>query len=139
MKKSSLKTIAKKMKDLDMCMLITQDGKNRYHSRPMSNNGEVEYDGTSWFFTYKTSRKVKQVQANKKVCLIFQTKDALFIECSGNAEIVTDKSIMAEKWVDSINEWFPKGINTPGVCLLKVVAKRVHYWDKGDEAEYSAK
>jgi general stress protein 26 len=62
MKKVSLKKIADKMKNLDICMMTTQDGRNVYHSRPMSNNGKVEYDGNSYFFTYMKSTKVKRKQ-----------------------------------------------------------------------------
>jgi general stress protein 26 len=138
MKTASLKTIAEKMKNLDICMLVTQDGRNVYHSRPMSNNGKVEYDGNSWFFTYDNSTKVKQIENNHKVSLIFQSKNNLFIECYGNASVVKDKKIMKDKWVDSIEQWFPEGLETPGICLLKVEAKRIHFWDKEEEAEYKS-
>ena len=138
MKKASLETLAKKMKDLDFCMLVTQDGHHAYHSRPMSNNGKVEYDGNSWFFTYDDSNKVKQIEANHKVSLIYQTDKMLFIECYGTASIIRQKSILAEKWVDELDRWFPKGIDTPGICLLKVKATRIQFWDKEEEGEYTS-
>ncbi|HET6224926.1 MAG TPA: pyridoxamine 5'-phosphate oxidase family protein [Bacteroidia bacterium] len=138
MKKASLKTIAEKMKNLDLCMLVTQDGHHAYHARPMSNNGKVEYDGNSWFFTLKDSAKVKHIENNHKVSLIFQSKDNLFIECYGNAKIIDDKKTMEDKWVDSIKQWMPKGLETPGICLLKVEAKRIHFWHKEEEAEYQS-
>lgn len=50
MEKVSLKKVAAIMKNLDFCMMVTKDGRNTLHSRPISNNGEVEYDGDSWFF-----------------------------------------------------------------------------------------
>lgn len=138
MKKASLKTISDKMKNLDLCMMVTQDGRNSYYSRPMSNNGKVEYDGNSYFFTFDKSAKVKHIHANPKVSLLFQEKGKLFIECYGTAKIIKDKKIMKEKWVNSLNSWFPKGLETPGICLVKVIAKRVHFWDKEDEGEYKS-
>jgi general stress protein 26 len=126
------------MKHLDFCMMITQDGRNGYHSRPMSNNGKVEYDGNSWFFTYEESNKVRQIEADPKVSLIYQTDKMLFIECYGQASIVRQKSIMQEKWVDELSQWFPKGLETPGICLIKVMATRVQFWDKEEEGEYKA-
>lgn len=138
MKKASLATIAKKMKNLDFCMLITQDGRNVYHSRPMSNNGKVEYDGNAWFFTYEKSNKVKHIKANPKVTLIYQDGKMLFIECYGKAYISKDKSTMDSLWVKDLNRWFPKGIDTPGICLVKVVAKRVQFWDKEEDGEYKS-
>ena len=60
----------------------------------------------------------------------------LFIECYGKATIVTSKAEMEDKWVDDLERWFPKGLETPGICLVKVVAARVHFWDKEEEGEY---
>lgn len=138
MEKASLEVIAKKMKDLDLCMMITQDGNNEFFSRPMSNNGKVEYDGNSWFFTYDSSNKVKQVKANPSVSLVYQTSKMLFIECVGKASVETDKKLLEEKWVDELDQWFADGVNTPGICLLKVEAERIHYWDKNEEGEYTS-
>lgn len=138
MKKASLKIIAEKMKNLDFCMMVTQDGRQILHSRPMSNNGKVEYDGDSWFFTYEDSNKVNQVKKNQHVNLIYQTDDMLFIDCLGKGEIVKDKDILKDKWVDGLDQWFPEGIDTPGICLIKVTAKHVKFWHKEEEGEYSA-
>jgi general stress protein 26 len=126
------------MKNLDFCMMVTHDGRNVYHSRPMSNNGKVEYDGTSWFFTYTDSNKVKQIESDPKVSLIYQTDDMLFLECYGIASIVTQKSMLADKWMKEFEMWFPQGLETPGICMVKVVAKRVQFWHKEEEGEYNA-
>lgn len=138
MKKASLETIAEKMKDLDFCMMVTIDEKQVMHSRPMSNNGKVEYDGDSWFFTYEDSNKVKQIKNDSTVSLIYQTDDMLFIDCCGTASVVTDKETLKDKWVDGLDQWFPEGIDTPGICLLKVSAERVTFWHKEQEGEYTA-
>lgn len=124
------------MKNLDFCMMITQDGRNTYHSRPMSNNGKVEYDGKSWFFTYDDSNKVKQIETDPKVSLVYQTDEMLFIECYGHASIIKQKKLLEEKWVDGLSRWFPNGVETPGICLIKVEASRVSFWDKEEEGEY---
>lgn len=138
MKNVSLKALAEKMRGLDFCMMTTQDGRNSFHTRPMSNNGKVEYDGNSWFFAYEDSNKVKQIENNSKVSLVYQNDDMLFIECFGSASIIRRKSILEEKWVDDLNRWFPQGLETPGVCLIKVEASRVQFWHKEEEGEYSA-
>ncbi|MCD9856748.1 pyridoxamine 5'-phosphate oxidase family protein [Epilithonimonas sp. JDS] len=138
MKKASLKTIAEKMKNLDFCMMVTQDGRQISHSRPMSNNGKVDYDGDSWFFTYEDSDKVNQIKKNSNINLIYQTDDMLFIECTGKGEIVKDKDILRDKWMDDLDQWFPEGIDTPGICLIKVTADNVKFWHKEVEGEYKA-
>ncbi|SDI53727.1 General stress protein 26 [Chryseobacterium taeanense] len=138
MKKASLKTIAERMKNLDFCMMVTQDEQQVSYSRPMSNNGKVEYDGDSWFFSYEDSHKVEQIKENKHVNLIYQTDDMLFIECTGTGEIIKDKDTLKEKWVEGLDQWFPEGVDTPGICLIKVHASRVRFWHKEEEGEYTA-
>ena len=136
MRRASLETIAKKMKGLDLCMMITQDGRHGLHARPMSNNGRVDYDGDSWFFTFDESPKVRQIEASAGVTLTFQRDGGLFIECYGHASIVKQRSILEQKWVDGLERWFPEGLDTPGICLIKVAATRVQFWDGEDEGEY---
>ncbi|HEX8833472.1 MAG TPA: pyridoxamine 5'-phosphate oxidase family protein, partial [Abditibacteriaceae bacterium] len=43
------------IKDIDLCMLTSVEADGTLHSRPMSNNREVEFDGGLWFFTYGSS------------------------------------------------------------------------------------
>lgn len=138
MTSASLQTIARKMKNLDLCMLVTQDGRGSLHARPMSNNGKVSYDGNSWFFSYAGTQKVRQIENDPKVSLIFQSKDKLFIACYGNASIVREQDILEEKWLDELNMWFPEGPQTPGLCLIKVTASRVHFWEEGEEGTYQS-
>lgn len=129
----NLSAVAKKMAKLDICMMQTRDGRGTLHSRPMSNNGEVEYDGNTWFFTYEDTAKVRQIKKNSKTTLIYQTDQMLFVEVCGRSKIITDKSKMKDLWFDELSRWFPDGLETPGICLINVVAERVHIWDKGDE------
>lgn len=136
MKKLSLKEVAKTMKNLDFCMMVTKDGRNTLHSRPMSNNGEVEYDGDSWFFSYEDSNKVKQIKDNLMVSLVFQTDDMTFVDCYGKATILTNKNMIREKWVPGLEQWFPEGPKTEGICLIRVTADRIQMWGKGGDGEY---
>ena len=47
MAKVSLSDISKKMRKLDICMISTVGAYGHLTSRPMSNNGDVEYEGNS--------------------------------------------------------------------------------------------
>ncbi len=67
MKSNSLKQIAEKMRQLGFCMMTTVDGRGTQFSRLMSNNGEVEYDGNSWFFTYEQSDKVSKANLDQPI------------------------------------------------------------------------
>ncbi len=136
MKSKSIKQIAEKMRHLDFCMMVTTDGRGTHFSRPMSNNGDVEYDGNSWFYTYEQSDKVQQIRTSPSVSLSFQTADMLFIHLYGYAKIIKQKSILLEHWQESLKRWFPEGIDTPGIVMLKVQAKKIEFWHKEDEGEW---
>ena len=55
-----------------------------------------------------------------------------FITIEGVAELIKDKSKFEEHWTKDLDAWFKEGVDTPGLTLIKVVAKRLHYWDGWD-------
>ena len=50
-------------------------------------------------------------------------------------ELIRDKGAFAEHWSKDLDHWFEQGVDTPGLILIKVHAKRAHYWDGEDEGE----
>lgn len=130
-----MKDIAEKMAKLDICMFNTSGLGGALDARPMSNNGDVEYDGNSWFFTWHDSGVAEQVEANNQVSLNFNGEGGLFITISGTASIVKDKEKMREHWVDSLNQWFEDGIDTEGVVMIHVTARHIRYWRNEEMGE----
>ncbi|WP_276523043.1 pyridoxamine 5'-phosphate oxidase family protein [Paracoccus marcusii] len=53
----------------------------------------------------------------------------------GEAGIIRDKATFADHWTSDLERWFPDGIDTPGMALIKVAAVRIHYWDGEEEGE----
>ena len=135
----TLHDLSKAMSDLDFCMLTT--GSGRLTSRPMSNNGDVEYDGDSWFYAYDDSAKIRDIEADPAVGLTFSEgksllgKPGIFIAIDGRAELIRDKAQFEAHWTKSLNRWFPQGTDTPGMILIKVHAERIRYWDGEEEGE----
>ena len=118
------------VKAVDICMLTTVDEGGDLHSRPMSNNREVEFDGDLWFFTYGSSHKADEVGRVPKVNASFaDVKAQLYASVSGHAEIVRDRAKIEELWQPQLKAWFPEGTDTPDIALLKVTAERAEYWD----------
>lgn len=118
------------VKAVDICMLTTFDEHNDLHSRPMSNNGEVDFDGDLWFFTYGSSHKANEVGRVSKVNVSFaDIKDQRYASVSGHAKIVRDRAKIEELWKPQLKIWFPQGVDTPDIALLKVSPKRAEYWD----------
>jgi general stress protein 26 len=140
----TLGDISEAMRDIDFCMLVTRAEDGSLSGRPMSNNREVEYQGTSYFFAYGDTRTVQDVERDPAVGLTFQGKagllgvvgkPGLFIHVEGEARVVRDKARFAEHWTPGLDRWFEQGIDTPGLTLLEVEAKRIHYWDGEDQGE----
>jgi general stress protein 26 len=137
----TLAEIAQKMHDLDFCMLSTRTESGAIASRPMSNNREVDYDGDSWFFTCDDTRMVEEIAANPQVGLAYQGKAGMlglrpfFLAVEGRATLIRDNGQFAEHWTKGLDLWFEKGIDTPGLVLIKVHGERAHYWDGGDSGE----
>ena len=139
----TIKELAEKMKGIDFSMLSTVKD-NGVTSRPMSNNGDVDYDGDAWFFTYEDSDKVREIQASDWVSTAYQGKSkgkmpGSFISVEGNAEIFTDKAELKKHWYDGLNQWFPDGLETEGVAMIKVHAKHVRWWDGEEDGEIAVK
>ena len=137
----TLQELAKKMADIDYLMFSTRAENGQLAARPMSNNEDVDYDGSSWYFTWADSRMIDDIRRDAAVGLSFQGKahlfgaPPLFISVEGNAELITDQAAFKEHWDDSMDRWFKQGPATPGIILIKVKANRIHYWDGEDEGE----
>ena len=137
----TLADIAKTMAKIDFAMMSTRSADGEIASRPMSNNGDVEYDGDSYFFTSEDSHTVADIQRDAVVGLTFTGqkhllgKPGLFLAIEGRAELIREKPAIKAHWSKEIDRWFEEGFNTPGVVLIRVTAKRLHYWDGEEDGE----
>jgi general stress protein 26 len=140
MKYKSLSELAETMAGIDVAILSTHTENGQIANRPMSNNGDVEYDGTSYYFTFAESRTVLDIQQNPKVALGFTSEggifeDAVYVAVEGVAELLTDREAFRAHWNSDLDRWFADGVDTPNLILIKVRATRITYWDGEDEGE----
>ena len=137
----SLRDLAKEIAGIDFTMLSTNTEGGQIASRPMSNNGDVEYDGDSWFFTWEESRMVADIHGDPHVGLSLQGKAGLlgkppiFISIEATAELFHDRATFQEHWHSELERWFKQGVDTPGLVLIKAHANRIKYWDGEDQGE----
>ena len=125
--------IAELIKDIDICMFVTRSN-GSVRGRPMSNNGKVEFDGDNWFFSYRDSPKVAEIQADPRVELAFiATDQGTWVSVEGRAEIVEDDSRKRDLWEPELEAWFQGGPEDDRIVLLKVRADRIHAWARGEE------
>ena len=139
--KAELASVAELLKDLDICMLTTRPGAGSLHGRPMSNNGEVEYDGDSWFFAQEGSRKVIEIDADPSVELAFiDTPNGTWINVEGEASVVRDDpDRKRDLWQKDLERWFPGGPEDPDVVLIKVSARHIDAWAGEDDYSFDVR
>ncbi len=141
MSQMTVHDLSEKMAKIDFAMLSTKTDNGAVASRPMSNNGDVDYDGDSYFFSYDSARTVSDVGRDPQVGLTFTGSRGLlgnppfFIGIEGKAEIIRDKGAFETHWTKGLERWFEQGVDTPGMVLIKVHAERIHYWDGEDGSE----
>src|SRR5678816_4509065 len=92
-----LKKLREIVKAVDICMLTTVDEHGSLHSRPMSNNRQIEFDGDLWFFTYGSSHKVGEVGRVPAVNASFaDIESQQYVSLSGRVEVIHDKAKIKE-------------------------------------------
>jgi general stress protein 26 len=137
----TMEELAKAMGLIDFAMLTTQTDNGQLATRPMSNNGEVDYDGDSFYFSWDSARTISDITRDPQVALSFQGsagllgKPPLFVAVEGTASLVRDKAAFAERWSPDLERWFPDGIDTKGMVMIHVHADRIHYWDGTEDGE----
>ena len=125
-----IKKLRELIKDIDIGMLTTIDEDGSLHSRPMSTNSQVEFDGDLWFFTYASSHKVTEVEHDRHVNVSFSDPHKQqYVSISGRATLVRDRNKIQELWKPELKAWFPQGVDEPDIALLKVNVDSAEYWD----------
>lgn len=116
--------------DTGTCMFFTNIQTGIHNTRPMVTI-EVDMNGNLWFFTNLQSAKVKDIEKDSHVHLVFAnpSKDS-YLDLRGRASIEQDRKSIEDKWNPIVKAWFPEGKNDPHLCLVKVKTDEAHYWDK---------
>ena len=131
----TLSELADKMKGIDIAVLTTLTEEGQLAGRPMSNNGDVAYDGDSFYFTDESTHTVSDIERNANVGLAFQGSAKLFqgvqfyVFVEGKASLNRERAAFEAHWTKDLDRWFEDGIDTQGLVLIKVSALRIKYWN----------
>ena len=129
MSKEGLNKVKEMAKDIDFCMFVTQEEDDTLRSRPMSTT-QVDDNGTMWFFTDEYSGKVDEFQDNRSVNLAYSKISGQdYLSVSGKASLVTNQDKIRQLWSPMLKVWFPDGLETEGLALIKVTPTKAEYWD----------
>ena len=98
----------------------------------------VEDDMSIWVTTRSTSRKVKQLGENPKICLAFvePPEGEKSVTVIGEAQIIPDLEKRRRVWKLApfdLYEHFPKGPDSDDFCLLKIIPKKIEWRDSGTD------
>jgi general stress protein 26 len=133
---AAIKQVAEIMRDIDFCMFTTTSADGGLYGRPMSNNGEVEFDGDIWFFSGADTRKIQEIKADPRVHLSYVDPEQFrFISMTGTAEIVRDRDKKRELWLDELKRWFKDGPDSLDVVLINVRPTLVAYWTGAEDGQ----
>ena len=123
-----LRPVTEALRDLDICMLTSRSG-DSLHSRPMSNNRQVEYDGDTWFFAFRDSALAQEIEADPRISLSYAAgEQGVWLAIEADAALVDDDDQKRERWFDELDRWFPDGAGDPKVTLIRANARRIRSW-----------
>ncbi len=129
-KEDAIKKIVEIAKDINIAMFTTMDDQGALRSRPMSCVKVEEASATCWFFTNEYSEKVDELKNENDINLSFSNPAKQdFISLSGEVELITDRQKMEELWSPIIKAWFPEGLDSDRLALLKFTPTKGEYWD----------
>lgn len=115
--------------DIKVAMLVTAEENGQLRSRPMYTS-QYDDDGTIWFFTDEYSGKVEELESEHTVNLAYSHPGKEnFLSISGKAYLVTDRRKIEELWNPILKAWFPDGLESENLALLKIVPQKAEFWD----------
>ena len=131
----SLSDIAAKLAEIDTAMFVTKTEGGAIAARPMSNNGDVQDDGTTYHFTTDDGRIDDDLKRSSECGATYDNGNGFWAAVQGQAKLITDRAEQEKHWVPDLEKWFADGLDTEGLILIEVTARRIHYWDGRDEGE----
>jgi general stress protein 26 len=135
----NLEHVAEHMQGIDIAILSTHASHGRIACRPMSNKGDVRYNGTSFFFSHEKATCVSDIERDPNVALGYSSSGfiggSVYVAVEGTAKLIRDKARFERHWTPDLDAWFKDGINTPGLVVLEVKAHRIKIWQRDEERE----
>jgi general stress protein 26 len=131
-RKQALAKLQGLVKDIPICMMVTEKKEGGLSSRPMS-TVEADHEGCFWFFTNHNSEKVVEQNIHPTVHLLYtDITHGTYVHVTGTSQEVWDREKIKSHWTPLLKAWYPKGIDDPTLCLLKIEAHDAKYWDAED-------
>lgn len=126
---AKLEKVRQLIDGIEIAMLtVVEEGVPR--SLPMYTQKNARFDGSLWFLTSRSSRKVHDIEDDARVGLSYaDPRTNRYVSVSGRATVLRDQAKIDELWSPLYLAWWPAGREDPDLALLKVEVDRAEYWD----------
>ena len=125
-----LKKIGELIKDVRICMMTTAAGNGSFDSRPMATQEVKDFDGSVWFLTRGESGKVREIEQDDHVTLLYSDPgNHNYVSLKGRASVSKDKAKVHELWNTMYKAWFPQGEDDPSITVLRIDVHEAQYWE----------
>jgi general stress protein 26 len=113
---------------IPIAMITSTDTDGHLYSRPLAVQDE-ESDGQLWFVVSKNSPVAAEIATHPAVNLSYVDLQARrYVSVSGSARLVDDHAKLKAVWRATLANWFPRGLDTPDLALLRVQISHADYW-----------
>ncbi len=88
-----------------------------------------------WFATATTEKKVAELKANPKTVVYgYDPQSMKEFRLFGNVELLADAASRRKVWCDDFLQYFPEGVDSPTMIVLKFVTDHGQYASYGEGA-----
>lgn len=88
---------------------------------------------TLWFATSTTEKKVAELKANPNaVVYAYHPESMKEFRLFGTVELLSDPSSRRKVWDDDFLQYFPEGVDSPSMIVLKFTTDHGHYASYGE-------
>lgn len=134
MNQTDVRVRAKKLiEDAVNAVLITNDDSGFPHPRTMWTAG-IDDDFTTYFVTGRQLLKVRQIEANPRVCVFWTRTDNGQIGwdytlLKGEATISDAQTLRDRFWNEAVAQYFPEGSSDPSYVVIVIKPKELMLMD----------
>ena len=92
----------------------------------------ANHDGidTIWFATTNTEQKVAELKANPKAAIYgYDSETMSEFRLFGTVELLSDPASRRKAWREDFIQYFPEGVDTPSLIVLKFTTDHGKYVD----------
>ena len=110
-------------------VLFTHSNIDELKGRPMITMS-IDSNCSLWFFGNEFSSSVHQIWRNNEVFVNYANPYInTYAVVKGKAYLTRDINKINDLYISTLNEWFPCGVNDPGLLLIRVEPVKVEYWN----------